>query len=75
MFELSQPNSLRPDLQAMTLAGAEYAIRRPQEYASDMLPAGLERVTASLGSSVRGQMIIGGLGSCESRLPQRDRGA
>ncbi|KAK1926278.1 hypothetical protein DB88DRAFT_481304 [Papiliotrema laurentii] len=49
---------------ALTLAGAEYAIRRPQDYGSDMLPVGMERSTAGIGRTIRGQMIIGGLGSC-----------
>lgn len=49
----------------MVLAGAELAIRRPASYAIDMLPLNLERSTENLGNTVRGQMIIGGLGSCE----------
>ena len=48
----------------LTLAGAEYAIRRPDDYARDMLPGAIERSSAGMGLSIRGQMIIGGLGSC-----------
>lgn len=55
---------------SLTLIGAYLAIFTPGQYASDLLPAGVERVTAVLGDTIRGQMIIGGLGSCELALTE-----
>lgn len=31
-----------------------------------MLPEGVERFTAMLGSTIRGEMLVAGLGNCES---------
>ncbi|KAL7418973.1 hypothetical protein Q5752_006657 [Cryptotrichosporon argae] len=48
----------------LTLAGAAYAIFLPTTYAAALLPSGVERSTAGLGSTVRGQMVVCCLGSC-----------
>ncbi|ORY31934.1 hypothetical protein BCR39DRAFT_524678 [Naematelia encephala] len=49
---------------ALTLCGAIYAIFLPEKYASELLPPHYERVTTIMGNTVRGQIVIGGLGSC-----------
>jgi hypothetical protein len=62
-------------VQGLSLLGAIYALSDPVKYASDLLPENTERLTAVLGKTVRGQMLIGALGSCESTDPgyrQRD---
>ncbi|CAD6568544.1 MAG: hypothetical protein TREMPRED_004634 [Tremellales sp. Tagirdzhanova-0007] len=41
-----------------------YTIFSPQGYGKDLLPAGVERATMIIGETTRGQMVIGGLGSC-----------
>ena len=53
-------------MQSLTLIGAYLAIFTPGKYAADILPSTLERLTQVVGDTVRGQMIIGGLGSCMS---------
>ncbi|KAK4683830.1 hypothetical protein P7C73_g6387, partial [Tremellales sp. Uapishka_1] len=50
---------------ALTIAGAFYAIFMPEKYGADLLPPRIERVTSIVGGTTRGQMVIGGLGSCE----------
>jgi hypothetical protein len=50
--------------QALTLIGAYLAIFTPGNYAADILPTKLEKLTQVVGDTIRGQMIIGGLGSC-----------
>lgn len=57
--------------QALILSGAYYAIVSPEAYGADLLPEGVERVTVIIGQTTRGQMLTGGLGSCESRQRQQ----
>lgn len=49
----------------MTVAGAGYAIFQPGKYGADLLPPGIETMTTIMGDTTRGQMVIGGLGSCQ----------
>ena len=53
-------------IQSLTLIGAYLAVFTPGSYAADLLPTKFETVTRIVGDSVRGQMLIGGLGSCAS---------
>ncbi|CAK9782422.1 hypothetical protein CC85DRAFT_280898 [Cutaneotrichosporon oleaginosum] len=48
----------------LSVAGALYAIFRPETYAADLLPVGLERITQVVGNTLRGRMLCGQLGSC-----------
>jgi hypothetical protein len=49
-------------------AAALYILLLPSEYGKLVLPDRYERVTSTFGNTVRGQMVLGGLGSCASLL-------
>ena len=46
------------------IAGAFYILVLPSEYGKALLTDRYERVTSLMGNTVRGQMVLGGLGSC-----------
>lgn len=54
------------DPQLVMTAGALYILLLPSEYGKLVLPDRYERVTSTFGNTVRGQMVLGGLGSCAS---------
>jgi hypothetical protein len=56
------------DPQLVMTAGALYILLLPSEYGKLVLPDRYERVTSTFGTTVRGQMVLGGLGSCASLL-------
>lgn len=58
--------SLANYIQTLILIGAYLCIVTPKEYAISLLPDRVEPVTRIMGSTTRGQMVIGGLGSCTS---------
>jgi len=46
----------------------------PGEYGRGLLPERYERPTSGMGNTVRGQMVLGGLGSCKlHHSPHSDR--
>ncbi|WOO80202.1 uncharacterized protein LOC62_03G003713 [Vanrija pseudolonga] len=47
----------------LSVAGAFYAVLWPEDYAADLLPSTTERITNIVGRTVRGQMVVGQLGS------------
>jgi hypothetical protein len=50
--------------QLLMTAAALYILVLPGEYGKSILPDRYERVTALIGYAIRGQMVLGGLGSC-----------
>ncbi|BEJ17910.1 hypothetical protein CspHIS471_0701870 [Cutaneotrichosporon sp. HIS471] len=48
----------------LSVAGALYAAFRPETYAADLLPSGVEKLTQAVGNTLRGRMMCGQLGSC-----------
>lgn len=51
-------------LQLSLIAGALYILVLPHTYGMGLLPDRYERVTSIIGNTVRGQIVLGGLGSC-----------
>ena len=48
------------------IGSALYILMVPGEFGKSILPDRYERVTSGMGSTVRGQIVLGGLASCES---------
>lgn len=51
------------------IASALYILMVPGEYGRSILPDRYERVTSGMGSTVRGQIVLGGLASCKLFFP------
>jgi hypothetical protein len=65
LYVLSVPDEQRADNQLLMIASAFYILMVPGEYGRSLLPDRYERVTSGMGNTVRGQIVLGGLGSCK----------